>query len=348
MKKHENPPVDMDALAAHLDRGWDLLAKNDYRSAEVSAQRALAAEPDAPEALTLLGAIAAAEGDEDDALEHYRKAMSVDPDFVAPMLYAAEILLAPERDPDEGLHLIDEALAHAEEEEEYLDALLLKCEALLSLGERDDEAKEALEELPPVSFPDASFHLRAARCFLDLSLLGPAQDHFEKSIALDANLSDAYHGLGIVHELGEDLRAMTKAWLKVRELDLEELAPPWSVSSEEFETLAEDALAELPARARKLLENVPILAAEYPSLEIVAEGNDPRMMGVFSGIPFPEKSQLDGPSPHLDCVFLYQRNIERMCRTREEVAEEIRITLLHETGHFFGLSEEDLRAVGLD
>lgn len=348
MKKHENPPADMDALSAHLDRGWDLLSKNDYRSAEIAAKRALDAEPDAPEALTLLGAIAAAEGEEDDALEFYRKAMSVDPDFVAPMLYSAEILLSPERDPDEALRLIDEALEHADEEEEYLDALLLKSEALLALGDRDEEVKETLEELPPVSFPEASFHLRAARCFLDLSVFPPAKEHFEKAIVLDAHLSDAHHGLGIVHELTDDLRAMTKAWLKVRELDLEELAPPWSVSQEEFETIAEDTLAELPDRIRKLLENVPILAAEYPSLEVVAEGNDPRMMGFFSGTPYPEKSQIAAASPHLDCVFLYQRNIERMCRSREEVAEEIRVTLLHETGHFFGLSEEDLRELGLD
>jgi predicted Zn-dependent protease with MMP-like domain len=88
------------------------------------------------------------------------------------------------------------------------------------------------------------------------------------------------------------------------------------------------------------------VAGDFPSIEIIAEGNDPRMMGFFSGVPYPEKSNLGG-APHLDCVFLYQRNIERMCRSREETAKEIRITLLHETGHFFGLSEEELEEMGL-
>jgi predicted Zn-dependent protease with MMP-like domain len=46
-------------------------------------------------------------------------------------------------------------------------------------------------------------------------------------------------------------------------------------------------------------------------------------------------------------VFLYQKNIERMVKTRDEAAREIRITLLHETGHFFGLSEEELDEMGL-
>jgi predicted Zn-dependent protease with MMP-like domain len=81
-------------------------------------------------------------------------------------------------------------------------------------------------------------------------------------------------------------------------------------------------------------------------LESVAEGNDPRMLGFFSGVPYPEKTT-DSGVPHLDCVFLYQRNIERSCKSRDEAAREIRVTLLHETGHFFGLSEDELHVMGL-
>ena len=92
---------------------------------------------------------------------------------------------------------------------------------------------------------------------------------------------------------------------------------------------------------------MPILASDYPAVELVAEGSDPRMMGFFSGVPYPEKQNVMGASPHLDCVFLYQRNIERMSRDAAELRAEIRITLLHETGHFFGLSEEELEAMGL-
>ena len=47
-------------------------------------------------------------------------------------------------------------------------------------------------------------------------------------------------------------------------------------------------------------------------------------------------------------MFLYQRNIERVARSMAEVEAEIRTTLLHETGHFFGLDEEDLAEMGLD
>jgi predicted Zn-dependent protease with MMP-like domain/Tfp pilus assembly protein PilF len=346
MNKPEDP-ASMDAHAAHLDRGWDLLKKNDFTGARVSAQAALKVDPESAEALTLLGAIAGAEGDEEEAIDLYRRAMALDPEYVAPMLYAAELLLYPEEDYDEALQLTEEAIDLAEEEDDVLDALLLKAEILIAMGDREDEAKAVLTELPPTRFPEPSFHLRAGRSFLDLHLVDQAEEHYRQAIAADAADAEAYHGLGMVYEEREDLRAMAKAWLKVRELDEGETAPPWAVTQEEFERIAEAALEELPERIRKLLENVPIMAAEYPSIEIIAEGNDPRMMGFFSGIPYPEKQTVAGSSPHLDCVFLYKRNIERIARNREEVAREIRTTLLHETGHFFGLSEEELEEMGL-
>ncbi|HKA90573.1 MAG TPA: metallopeptidase family protein [Haliangiales bacterium] len=336
--------MSMDALSAHLDRGWDLLRKNDFAGARISAQAAKKLDPESPEALCLLGAVAAGEGAEDEALKLYRQAMKIDGEYVAPMLYAAEILLWPREEYDEALHLIDRALDMAEEEEDYLDALLLKAEALASMGE-DADAKAVLGELPPVDFPEAGFHLRAARSYLDLELTDEAEAHYQKALKLEES-ADAYHGLGMVYEARDDVRPMVRCWLKVRELDLEEEPVPWTLSQEEFERVAEEALGELPDRIRTLLQNVPIVASDYPSIEIIAEGNDPRMMGFFSGVPYPEKSNV-GSVPHLDCVFLYQKNIERMVKTREEAAREIRITLLHETGHFFGLSEEELEEMGL-
>jgi predicted Zn-dependent protease with MMP-like domain len=71
------------------------------------------------------------------------------------------------------------------------------------------------------------------------------------------------------------------------------------------------------------------------------------VLGLFTGVPLPEVSAL-GQAPHLEHVLLYRRNIERDAGSPEEAAEQIRITLLHETGHFFGMDEDDLADVGLD
>lgn len=334
-----------DPLDELLDRGWELLRKDDLEGARRVAGEAREIDARSAEPLTLLGSVAAAEGDAEKALELYRSASRVDPEDVAPLIYAAEIVVYDKDDPEEALRLVEKALALAEDEEDFIDALLLKAEIHV-VSEDAAAAVAALEELPPTQLPDATLEMRAGRLFLDLGHLDEAEDHFQQAIELDPKMADAHHGLGMVSEEHDDTRAMVKSWMRVRELDLEDGPIPWAMPQEEFEKVAEAALEELPERIGKLLENVPIVAADYPSIEIVAEGNDPRMLGFFSGVPYPEKSHLGG-TPHLDCVFLYKLNIERVAKNRADAAKEIRITLLHETGHFFGLSEEELDDMGL-
>ncbi|MBI4510542.1 MAG: tetratricopeptide repeat protein [Deltaproteobacteria bacterium] len=346
MTDKDVPPLDMDAVSAHLDRSWDLFKKHDMAGAELSVRKALELEPDLPEAHALLGMLRAAEGENDEALEHFRRALELDPGYVTPKLHAAELLLAGDGDPEEALEMIGDAIETAEDEEEYLDALLLKVEALTGLG-RLEEAEETIGELPPVQFPEAIFHVRAGHSFLDLGFIDDAEEQFRKALEMDPDLAEAHHSLGLVYEERGDVKKEVECWLKVRELDLKEPKVPWSRPVDEFETIAEQALAELPERIRKLLENVPITVEDYPSIDLISEGNDPRALGFFSGIPYPEKSHVSGATPHLDCVYLFQRNIERISHCQDEVAEEIRITLIHETGHFFGLSDEDLEQMGL-
>jgi predicted Zn-dependent protease with MMP-like domain len=79
----------------------------------------------------------------------------------------------------------------------------------------------------------------------------------------------------------------------------------------------------------------------------VREGVDPRLLGLFSGVPLPDKTAVGPPAPVLDAIHLFQHNLERACRDREQLRAEIRITVLHETAHFFGLDDEDLEKLGL-
>lgn len=334
-----------DALLACLERGWDRYDQGDLDGAGAAAAEALALAEDSPEAITLRGAASAAAGRHEEALADFARAIELDPEFVDPYLHAADLYIYPLGQPEEAVDLCDEALDVAEEEEEYLDALLLKAEAQLELGD-EEAARETLADLPPTGLPDAAFELRAGRALVDAGDLDAAERHLKEALRLEPAMTDALHALGLLHEARGDHRKMVQAFLEVREADLTQPAPPWGITRERFEELAQQALAELPEQLRARLENVPILAADYPSVELVAEGSDPRMMGSFSGVPYPEK-RTSGELPHLDCVFLYQRNIERACRAVAEVEEEIRRTLIHETGHFFGLSEEDLDELGL-
>ena len=112
------------------------------------------------------------------------------------------------------------------------------------------------------------------------------------------------------------------------------------LSREEFDNLVEEAVARLPRVFREKLSNVAIEVADRPPQ---GEQDGTTLMGIFQGVPVTEKSVFQATGP--DRVILYQRNIEAACRTRKELVREIRLTLLHELGHYFGLSEDELEDI---
>jgi predicted Zn-dependent protease with MMP-like domain/Flp pilus assembly protein TadD len=328
-----------------IDEGWDRLEEGKIDEARKLADRAVTAEPDSPEAHALVGAVANAEGDVDTALEEFERAMELDPDYFDPIVMAAETL-ALSGDHREALVLAERALDVAEEEDEYVGALLLKAE--IEVGNDDAEAATTtLGDLPPVALPTVDLEIRAAELLLELGELDAAEQRFTAAAQAEPELADAVYGLGLVAEQRDKRAEMIAHFQRVRVMDLKAERMPWAVSTDRLEQLVQAALEELPERAQKLLDNVPIIVEEYPSEDVVADGFDPRGLGLFAGVPFPEQSNMGG-APHLEAVFLFQRNIERVARSTAEVEAEIRTTLLHETGHFFGLDEEDLAELGLD
>ncbi len=105
-----------------------------------------------------------------------------------------------------------------------------------------------------------------------------------------------------------------------------------------FEELVEQALDDLPEAFREKLTNVVIMVEDLPPEESRRGGI---LLGLFHGVPRTEKSIFFSSPP--DRIFLYQRNIEAVCRSEPEVRRQIRATLLHEVGHYFGLSEDELQ-----
>ena len=107
-----------------------------------------------------------------------------------------------------------------------------------------------------------------------------------------------------------------------------------------FEELVAQALHGLPRAFREKLTNVVIMVEDLPPEQAQSEG---LLLGLFHGIPRTEKSVFFSSPP--DRIFLYQRNIEAVCSNEAEVRRQIRATLLHEVGHYFGLSEEEMRGL---
>ena len=96
-------------------------------------------------------------------------------------------------------------------------------------------------------------------------------------------------------------------------------------------------LGELPADIREKIGNVAIM------IEDDGPPEDPYLMGIFQGVSYGE-----GDPTLPNQIILYKNNIEAECETEERLREEIRITLLHEIGHFLGLDENDLTDRGLE
>ena len=119
---------------------------------------------------------------------------------------------------------------------------------------------------------------------------------------------------------------------------------PFSITREDFESLAEAALASLPSKFGERLKNISIVVENYPTRADVADVGVARhqLLGLFQGGGYSGKNLVYAAASLPDRVVLYQKNIERYCATKEELGEEIRKTLLHEIGHYFGMSEAEL------
>ncbi len=116
-------------------------------------------------------------------------------------------------------------------------------------------------------------------------------------------------------------------------------------SEERFEHYVKVALAELPEEFRRRMKNIAVSVEPYPTrgdLRSVGLTDKRRLLGIYRGIPFNAVSSFySGPVMPSEIV-LFQKNLEAQADSEEELVEEIRITLLHEIGHYFGMSEDDL------
>ncbi len=116
----------------------------------------------------------------------------------------------------------------------------------------------------------------------------------------------------------------------------------------QFEALVDQALAEVPDAFRPYLDNVAIVIESKPDRRTCREMDiaDPReLLGLYHGTPLTERS-VEASSMMPDRISVYKDNIEAACSTRDEVIAEIRTTVLHEIGHFFGLDEDELDELG--
>ena len=112
-----------------------------------------------------------------------------------------------------------------------------------------------------------------------------------------------------------------------------------------FEELVAEAIDGLPDDFRLRLENIAIVVEDEPPPDIQSKYDRRLLLGLYTGVPLSERSVWSNyPLP--DFIAIYQGNIERICRTERQIVEQVRKTVMHEIGHYFGMDEEDLRNSG--
>ena len=123
---------------------------------------------------------------------------------------------------------------------------------------------------------------------------------------------------------------------------------PHHVSKARFAELVEKAAAGLPTQFANALIEVPIEIRDRPSTKMLRSlglEDDELLLGLYHGRPRTERSIEDsGRLP--DVIYIFQEDVELVSENETDLIEQVRTTVLHELGHHFGMSEEDLDELG--
>jgi tetratricopeptide (TPR) repeat protein len=314
----------MDQFSAHLDRGWDLVQRGDSRGAEVSARRALEIDSQSPEAYNLLGYVAALQGEFEEAIEHYRQAIALDDTYLEAMLNAAEVYIHPLGDYNEAILMCDLALDLAETDDEVVDALLLKFDALLGQN-LVEEAKVLCARFPKGPFENPNHAFLVGRALYEVGNVEEAAPLIDDAAKTNPHNAEAFYYLGLVRDDRGDTPGATAAFLKSRDLDIELSPPAWALSRETFEETVRRIADALDDKLKRHLRLSELYVSDLPGVEVVVDGVDPRALLMLDGIG---ATGPDGiPTAR---VFVYQRNVERVAGAVDLVEAELRAALERE------------------
>jgi tetratricopeptide (TPR) repeat protein len=316
-----------DPLGENLDRAWELLAEGDYTAALKLAEETLELDADSADAHNLVGYIHASGGNAEKALEHYYRAIELDEFFVEAMLNAADLLIHPVADATAALRLLEDALSLSETEDEKTEALVLKSECLLQLGERE-AAEGVVASIKGGPFGTARLSFMVGKARFEMGEIEAAEVLLRDARSREPHNADAAYFLGLVLETRGDREGATVELLTARMLDARTPGPPWSVPHEHFERRVRAAIKRLAPALSDKLEGSLVVVTDLPGIEVVAEGVDPRLAVLVDDVAPP--GEVPDAERRVGRCFVYQRNIERSAPGPSELADEIRFALERE------------------
>ncbi len=329
-----------------------------YEEALSCAAQAAALNPGDPLAHSERGAALSALGRLDEAQLAYARALALDPAHLDALLGAAHLYgvsLPSTREHDELASLYAERgleLAREPPGDLVSQFGLLSAMAFNDLGQSRDalDRAELVLKLEP---KNGEARYERAVALLELCRFAEAKAAFTAMLDDPQRKAHAEHHLGLLLEREGKWKQADKFFARARQQDPNDFPLPQLLPEDEFKAEVDKAVAELPEDMRKDLAGIPVNAEELPRDDDLLSGEpplSPAILGLFRGPPLNEECEVDPAAPAEPCrsVALYRRNLARAVKTREELLEQIRVTLLHEVGHLRGEDDFELAARGLE
>jgi predicted Zn-dependent protease with MMP-like domain len=286
------------------------------------------------------------------------RALAIDPDDAETLRAAADLYVTHLPGDRATLELgLEYALRGARRAEraarpdrELLGALLL----LAAMAENDTgESRDALahaDRAVALRGNDVDAQYERGVALYELCRFEEARQALERVRAKRPDDAWTLHYLALVAERTGHDRHAEELERRARTLAPDDFGGGVIVTRVDFDREVKRAVAALPEVERRALATVPLEVADVPALEDLTAVDpplSPSILGLFRG-PSEGEPCLPEDGPRCRSVVLYRLNLARFARSREDLSEQVRVTLLHELGHLHGESDDELRARGLE
>jgi predicted Zn-dependent protease with MMP-like domain len=291
------------------------------------------------------------EGRIDEALHEFERSLQADPKFITAHLNRAELLVEDLGEYEQAVKLCD-ALLGGDRELPRLDrntegeVHYLKAKAVFYLDDLEGAlflTRRALKTAGEVPI----YRAFDGQILFEIGRFEESRRSLELAVTLDPEAGHAIYHIALVLERLGDEEAAAHAFRKANALDPDHYPLPVAVDDDFFRHAVSEALDNLPRSIREYVSDVPVIVEDHPSEELMSSENvSPQILGIYIGVPRTQ-AEVSAQSDDLTRILLFKRNLEKICRDRDDLIDQIQITVRHEIGHHLGLSEEDMERLGL-